>query len=452
MTQQEFIRTIKEAGIVGAGGAGFPTWKKLENPVDTVIINGAECEPLLFKDVTLMENHAPEIIEGLQAVMEAVGAAEGIVAIKNKNRKAIERINAALKKNMRVFEMEDVYPAGDEYEVVFHATGKRIPAGGFPFQIGVLVQNVETIYNIRRALKGFPVTDSLVTVSGAVESPLTAWFPLGMSYGDVLKAAGAITAENYIILDGGPMMGKAVSDLNTTVSKTTSGLVIIDSESHLAGRKSQSERTFRKIGKSTCDQCSLCTEMCPRYLMGYPIQPHLVMRSLLTSDPLSSSLTHWAQACCECNVCSLWACPEELDPRNVCATTKRDLRQKCMWQEAEQQQSLMTEAHPLKEYRSVPTQRLMRKLGLDKLYRRAPFREDIPSPHSLRISMKQHIGAAAEPLVSVGDRVKKGQPLARAAEAALSVPVHAPRDGVVAAVEEDVITIVPDNQPPKLAR
>ncbi len=445
MTQQEFIRKIKEAGIVGAGGAGFPTFKKLENRVDTVIINGAECEPLLFKDVTLMENHAPEIIDGLRAVMDAVGAAEGIVAIKNKNRAAIESIRAALQKNMRVFEMEDVYPAGDEYEVVFHATGKRIPAGGFPFEIGVLVQNVETIYNIRQALRDRPVTHSLVTVSGAVEKPYTAWFPLGTPYSHLLGAAGAITVEDYVILDGGPMMGRVVTDMDVTVSKTTSGLVVIDRQSHLARRKSQDESTFRKIGKSTCDQCSLCTEMCPRYLMGYPVQPHLVMRSLLTSDPLSSSLTHWAQACCECNVCSLWACPEELDPRNVCATTKRDLRQNGMWQDAGQQQRLMTEAHPLKEYRGVPTRRLMRKLGLDKLYKLAPFREDISPAASLRIALRQHIGAAAEPVVGVADRVQQGQPLARAAEGALSVPVHAPCDGAIAAVGEHVIKLIPEN-------
>ncbi|RMH65599.1 MAG: NADH dehydrogenase subunit [Calditrichaeota bacterium] len=444
MTSQQFIQVVKEAGIVGAGGAGFPTYKKLENPVETVIINGAECEPLLFKDVTLMENHAADIIDGLQAVMDHTGARQGIVAIKRKNHAAIKAIRSRLKASMHIFEMEDVYPAGDEYEVVFHATGKRIPAGGFPFEIGILVQNVETIYNIRRAIHNQPVTHSMVTVSGAVNQPYTAWVPLGTPYAHLLEQAGGVTANGFVILDGGPMMGKVVEDLETTVGKTTSGLVVIPRDAHLAARKTQDERTFRRIGKSTCDQCSLCTEMCPRYLMGYPIQPHLVMRSLLTSDPLSKSLTPWAQACCECNICSLWACPEELDPRNVCATTKRDLKAQNMWQDAATLQTLMQPVHPVKDYRAVPTRRLMRKLGIAHLYRMAPYRDTLPVATELRLSLRQHIGAPAIPVVRVGDAVQSGDPIARAAEDALSVPVHAPCNGVITTVDDNHITLISD--------
>lgn len=157
-----------------------------------------------------------------------------------------------------------------------------------------IVQNVETLFNIDQAIKGKPVTQSILTIHGDIKNPLTAWFPIGMSYYDVLQAAGSATIDNFILIDGGPMMGKVVTDLSTTVTRTSGGFIVLSKETHLAMRKSQSEQSFKRVGKSACDQCSLCTEMCPRYLMGYPIKPHLVMRSLLTTGELSESLTYWA--------------------------------------------------------------------------------------------------------------------------------------------------------------
>ena len=277
----------------------------------------------MFKDKLLMEHNPTEILHGMQLVMQHVGAQRGIVAIKGKNRKAIENLTANLPADISIFEMEDVYPAGDEYEVVYHATGRRIPAGGLPLEVGIVVNNVETLYNIHYAAEGHPVTHSLLTVHGDVRKPLTAWFPIGTSYRDAIEAAGGATISDYVLIDGGPMMGKMVMDVETPVTRLTSGIIVISPEKRLAVRKLASSQEFTRIGKSACDQCSDCTEMCPRYLLGYPIKPHLVMRSLLTTGEMSESLTHWAQACCECNICSLWACPEELDPRNICVETKK---------------------------------------------------------------------------------------------------------------------------------
>ncbi|KAA3612020.1 MAG: NADH dehydrogenase subunit [Calditrichaeota bacterium] len=435
---KNLIELVKNAGVVGAGGAGFPTYQKISTEVEIVIANGAECEPLLYKDVTLMENYPQEIINGMLAVMKHVKAERGIFAVKGKNKKAIEAISNWLPANISLFEMEDVYPAGDEYEVVYHSTGRRIPAGGFPFQIGIVVQNVETFFNIYQAQKGNPVTHSILTVHGDVKKPITAWFPIGMSYADVLEAAGGATIDDYVLIDGGPMMGKVVTDLSTPVTRTSGGFLVLSKETHLAMRKSQSEQSYKRVGKSACDQCSLCTEMCPRYLMGYPIKPHLVMRSLLTTGELSESLTYWAQACCECNICSLWACPEELDPRNICVTTKRDARKNNMWLSADQLQELATDPHPLKEYRGVPTKRLVRKLGLQGYTKPAEFIKNISEPKSVSIPLQQHIGALPEIIVKKGEKVQKGQILAEAKNGELSVPIHASIDGVVTAVGESV--------------
>ncbi len=432
------IEIVQNAGIVGAGGAGFPTYQKINTEVEIVIANGAECEPLLYKDVTLMENYPQEIINGMQQVMNHVKADRGIFAIKSKNKKAIESITNWLPKNITLFEMEDIYPAGDEYEVVYHSTGRRIPAGGLPFEIGVIVQNVETFFNIDEAIKGKPVTHSMLTIHGDVKKPITASFPIGMAYGDVLETAGGATVDDFVLIDGGPMMGKALTDLSTPVTRTSGGFIVLPKKSHLAMRKSKNEQSFKRVGKSACDQCSLCTEMCPRYLMGYPIKPHLVMRSLLTSGELSESLTYWAQACCECNICSLWACPEELDPGNICVTTKRDMKKNDMWLSAKQLQGLASDVHPLKEYRGVPTKRLVRKLGLQNYSQKAEFVFNIEEPDQVSIPLRQHIGELPEIIVKAGQKVQKGEVLAEAKKGALSVPIHASIDGVVTSVGESI--------------
>lgn len=433
-----FVRLVQQAGVVGAGGAGFPTYKKIDATVDTVIANGAECEPLFYKDQALMEHHATEIVDGMVHVMRHMGAPKGIFAAKGKHKEAIGSIGGRLPDNVTLFEMDDVYPAGDEYEVVFHSTGQLIPAGGLPLDIGIVVQNVETLYNVHRAVEGRPVTHSMVTVHGHVRKPITAWLPIGTSYRDVLRVAGGATIDDFVLLDGGPMMGKLVSD-STPVTRVSSGFVVIPRESNLAVRKSQSEQAFKRFGKSACDQCSLCTEMCPRYLLGYPIQPHLVMRSLLTTGEMSETLTHWAQACCECNICTLWACPEDLDPRNVCVVTKRDLKEHDKWLPPEQLQRLARDVHPLKDYRGVPTARLARRLGLHQFTEKAPLWTDPIEPKSVSIPLRQHIGTAAVPVVSPGDRVTVGDVLAREADTGMSVPIHASIDGTIQSVDDDVV-------------
>ena len=436
---ENLVLLVRRAGVVGAGGAGFPTYKKIDTRVDTVIANGAECEPLLYKDQAVMQHYPAEVVDGMLHTMQHTGAEQGIIAIKEKNREAMSSVSQHLPTNITICEMDDVYPAGDEYEVVYHATGRRIPAGGLPLDIGVVVQNVETLYNVHRAVHGHPVTHSMMTVHGDVRHPFTAWFPVGMSYRDVLQAAGGPTIDDFVLIDGGPMMGSVVTDLSTPVTRISSGVVVVPSTSRLAVRKSQPEPAFRRFGKSACDQCCLCTEMCPRYLLGYPIQPHLVMRSLLTTGELSETLTHWAQVCCDCNICSLWACPEELDPRNVCVVTKRALKERNKWLPPEQLQELVRDVHPLKAYRGVPTGRLTRRLGLGHYTASAPFRTDVPEPVTATIPLKQHIGLAAIPVVAQGAEVKAGDVVAEEVGSQLSVPIHASLTGIVRSVGDTIV-------------
>ncbi|HNC49879.1 MAG TPA: SLBB domain-containing protein, partial [bacterium] len=274
------VDMIRKAGVVGAGGAGFPAHIKAGSTVDTVIANGAECEPLIHKDYELMLHYPAEVVRGVELVMQSTGAKEGILGVKEKNTKAIEALQKHLKPGIRLHLLGDFYPSGDEYILVYESTKRLIPPQGIPLHVGCVVNNVETFYNIARAEKGEAVTEKFISVSGAVKKPFTGIVPVGATFADVIAMAGGITEEEYGVFVSGIMMGKLTFDLDQPITKTCAGLIVLPKEHKLVTRKSLPEESMHRIGKSACDQCSYCTELCPRYILGYDIQPHKVMRSL----------------------------------------------------------------------------------------------------------------------------------------------------------------------------
>ena len=183
MTIEALGKIYREMGIVGAGGAGFPTYAKLNNKAETILLNCAECEPLLRLHRQLLKFHAPVIIEAFDKTREILGAKEGVVCIKDHYKGAIEAVTALLPKypNLRIKILPIVYPAGDEVVMIYEATGKVVRPGGLPIEQGVAVFNVETMYNAYHALKGEPLTSKLVTVAGEVKNPMTVRVPLGVS-------------------------------------------------------------------------------------------------------------------------------------------------------------------------------------------------------------------------------------------------------------------------------
>jgi Na+-translocating ferredoxin:NAD+ oxidoreductase RnfC subunit len=313
---REILQAIRDAGVVGAGGAGFPTYKKLESNVEHIIANGAECEPLLQKDRESMLQERDAMFRGLAVMREITGARKVTIAVKHKNQDVTDAFQEeARAQGFDIFVYEDVYPAGDEYILVYEITGRQIPPGGIPLNVGCVVDNVETIVNISHAIDGKPVTEKYVSVCGAVENPLTTVVPVGTSIADCLVLAGGVTVDEFVVLTGGVMMGGTTTNISDSVTKTMGGLIVLPSDHYLVQRKTQSKQTYTRIGHGQCDQCSLCTELCPRYILGYPIEPHRVMRSLLMTGEAKERISMWAQYCCECNVCSYIACPEQLDPK-----------------------------------------------------------------------------------------------------------------------------------------
>lgn len=424
--------TLEECGVVGAGGGGFPTEVKLQAQVPLVIVNGAECEPLLHKDKELLRHEAKPMLAGLAAVMERVGAREAVVGVKNKYEDVIRSLQPLLPAGVRTFPLSDSYPAGDEFVLVHDVTGRVIPPGGLPRDAGALVVNVETLVN---AGLGRPVTHKFLTVAGAVKEPVTLRVPIGTPIREAIDAAGGTTEPNVAVLLGGVMMARPARSLDEPVTKTTGGVVVLPASHPLARRHATTPLRVQRIGRAACDQCRFCTELCPRYLIGHPIEPHRAMQALgFTGEkaPMIAGTLY----CCECNLCTLYSCPEDLDPKSVCVQAKPEARERKLFFSGRAED---VKPHPLADSRRVPTRRLMARLGLTGFRNVGPLEDRPLAPQRVVLPLKQHAGAPALPVVRAGERVAVGDLLAAPAAGALGARIHASIAGTVRDVADAVV-------------
>jgi Na+-translocating ferredoxin:NAD+ oxidoreductase RnfC subunit len=429
---------IKNAGVVGAGGAGFPTHIKAQSKVEFVLANGAECEPLIHKDYELMVNFPDQIVNGVETLIEQTGAKKSYFGIKEKNIKAIDKIdNSISNKKIELCLLGDFYPSGDEYELVYAATKRLIPPHGLPLDVGCVVNNVETFYNISNAKEGIPVTKKFVSVAGAVKKSSSFFVPIGTSFNDILKIAGGSILEEYAIFVSGILMGKLTFNLNDVVTKTTAGIIILPKNHYLVQRMERPISDMNRIGKSACDQCSYCTEFCPRYLLGYDVQPHKVMRSLGFSATGEAVWNQYADLCCSCGLCSLYACPEDLYPREACDQGKNYLKSNGM--RHNQQKEL--KVHPIKEGRRVPLKQLMKRMKILELDAPTPFMDYSNKIESVKIKLKQHTGFPSKPTISIGSRINEGDLIADIYENKLGAKIHASIAGTVKEINDDYILI-----------
>lgn len=431
----EIIAKIREAGVVGAGGAGFPTHVKVAANADIVIVNGAECEPLLRVDQQLMEMAAAAVVQGLTAVMAATGAAEGVIALKGKHKGAIIALEAAIKNGMRLHILGDFYPAGDEHVLVCEAVGRLVPQGGIPLNVGCVVTNVETLVNVAAALQGKPVTHTFVTIAGEVPEPVTLRVPVGTAVNEALAHAGLKNMEGLRVIDGGPMMGKLVDDLNQPITKTTKGLVVLPGSHQLIGKRTLPLDTMLKRARAACIQCRNCTDLCPRYLLGHRLEPHKVMRGVRHVHGQEVTLK-MALACSECGVCEQYACPMYLSPRTINAAIKQALAR----------QGIKAGPPPpgqccdqLRAYRKIPVKRLIVRTGLSSYDRPAPLDGRPLAVKQVKLPLRQHVGAPGQPVVEPGQMVRLGDLVARIPEGALGANIHASIDGVVTSVGDSIV-------------
>ncbi len=432
------VEQVRAAGVVGAGGGGFPTHVKLAAKADTIIANGAECEPLLHKDAIIMEEQATALVKGLLLASEAVGAKDAVIGIKAKKKHAVEAVQEACKgTSVRVHLLGDYYPAGDEYDLVYEVTGRLIPPAGIPIQVGVVVNNVESFVNVAAAAEGRPVTHKMLTIAGAVRSPVTVRVPIGTSFRDCIEAAGGLTTRDPVLCIGGLMMGQTTDDLDAPVTKTATGVVILPRDHHAMERKLKPNKIQARIGKSACDQCRYCTEYCPRFLLGYAVEPHQVMRSLAFTATGADYWNQWASLCCSCGLCTLYACPEELYPKEACDDSKAEMRRaKQKWNGSSD-----IKVHAMRDGRHVPIKTLTKKLHVEEYDLPAPRRTCELEPRRLVLPLKQSAGVACVPKVKIGDRVSAGQVIGEPGPKALGAVLHAPLAGTVRDISPERIVL-----------
>jgi electron transport complex protein RnfC len=265
LTPKEIVARIMEAGVVGMGGAAFPSHVKLSVPegkhVEYLLINGVECEPYLTADHRLMLEKPKEIIVGVKILMKALGVEKAIIGIEDNKRDAVELFQELLKneKDITVEALEVHYPQGGEKQLIQALLNREVPSGGLPSDVGVIVHNVGTTFAIYEAVqKNKPLIDRVVTVTGkSVKQPSNFLVRIGTPVIDLLIAAGGVPEDTGKIVSGGPMMGKAIADLDVPIAKGTSGILLIPKEESM------------RAEVYNCVHCGKCIEACPMGLEPY---------------------------------------------------------------------------------------------------------------------------------------------------------------------------------------
>ncbi len=428
---------VKSAGVVGAGGAGFPTHVKLSAQVECFIVNAAECEPLIETDKYLCRTFSDRVVEGVRVIQEHLGASRAVIALKAKYQPEIAALQASISKknaNIELFQMPTFYPAGDEQTIVQQVTGRIIPERGIPASVGCVVDNVGTVLNVLDALEGKNVTDKYLSVVGEVKEPIMLHVPLGTSLRECVAAAHP-TMSDYALIVGGPMMGKPLTEPSAideaVVTKTTGNLIVLPKDHYLFRRASLPMATIRHQAMSACIQCRMCTDLCPRYLIGHQIRPHLMMRNLWRESQITDN-EHFLETfgdavnCCSCGVCEMFACPMGLSPRKVNEYLKGALRNR----DIQVPKNEEPQVHPMVDLHKTPTDRLVARLGLSEYYGRHAHMCLELTPDEVFIPFQQHIGKPAIAVKGIGSSVEEGELIAKADDG-LSTNIHASVTGIV---------------------
>lgn len=314
LTKEDIINIIKEAGITGQGGAGFPTHVKLSPPpdknIDTVILNGAECEPFLTADHRLMLEQPEKVVFGLKALMKSVGVNKGYIGIENNKPDAIKSMLKATENetNIEVVSLVAKYPQGDEKRLINAVTGREVPSGGLPMDVGVIVNNVGTAAAVANAIQtGMPLVERIVTITGsAINTPKNLLVKVGTPFKDLIAQCGGYKGTPGKIIMGGPMMGLAQFTDEVTVIKGTSGVLVLN------------EKEARIPEPNPCIRCGKCVDICPVNL-----QP-LFISQLSLKGKYDDTQKYHVLDCIECGSCS-FICPSKRPLLQSIRVAKREV-------------------------------------------------------------------------------------------------------------------------------
>jgi electron transport complex protein RnfC len=298
LSKEEIRDLVKEAGVVGLGGAGFPTHVKLtpkdESKIDTIIVNGAECEPYLTSDYRMMLEEPESIIKGLNIILQLFDNAKGVIGIESNKPEAIKLMTELVKDEPRitVCPLQTKYPQGGERTLIYAVTGRKINSTMLPADAGCMVDNVDTVISIYNAVvKGIPLIRRIITVTGdAIANPQNYNVRTGTSYTELIEASGGFKTEPEKVISGGPMMGQALFNFDIPVTKTSSALTCLTKD-EVAGN-----------APTACIRCGRCVKVCPGNIV-----PQMIMDAAERSD-LERFVKLNGMECCECGCCA-YICP-----------------------------------------------------------------------------------------------------------------------------------------------
>ena len=301
LSKEEIRDIVKEAGIVGLGGAGFPTHVKLtpkdETKIDTIIVNGAECEPYLTSDYRMMLEEPESIIKGLNIILQLFDNAKGVIGIEDNKPEAIKVMTELVKDEPRitVCPLKTKYPQGGERALIYAVTGRKINSSMLPADAGCIVDNVDTVISIYNAVaNSTPLIRRIVTVTGdAIANPQNYNVRTGTNYAELLEASGGFKSEPEKVISGGPMMGQALFNMNIPVTKTSSALTCM------------SKDEVALSAPTACIRCGRCVNVCPSRVV-----PQMMMQAAMRSD-IDTFVKLDGMECCECGCCA-YACPAKL--------------------------------------------------------------------------------------------------------------------------------------------
>ncbi len=427
---------MKEAGIVGAGGAGFPSFAKLADGADTLVINGAECEPLLYTDYILLLKELPMVLAGIQSVLEYANIPQALLCVKEHTANRLRLKDGAKLADKIILKcLPDVYPMGDAISLIYQATGRVVRPGNLPITAGVIVYNVETMYNVAAMQKkGEPLTQKWVTIAGDIPEAIVVKVPIGTPIDELFARNGVRVPEGYAVLDGGPSMGKLIDIERAVVTKTTKGLLVLPESCEAIRTKLLDGEKSIARAETACCQCTRCTDMCPRALLGYPLEPHKMVRTAKSAVEIMPEMVLSATLCCGCGVCESLACSQGISPKAVINEYKALLGKNKLRYLGK----IPVEPAPEREYRMVPSTRWASLLGVAAYDKVGKYIGEQKGFSRVEILFRQHIGAPSLPIVKDGDEVVAGQKIAEAAEG-LSLPQYASISGKVSVYSDKII-------------
>ncbi len=432
----ELKELMREAGIVGAGGAGFPSYAKLADGADTLVINGAECEPLLYTDLVILQKEMPLVLLGIQSVLDQAKIPQALLCVKDHTAKRL-RLKDGTKLADRIIlkTLPDVYPMGDEISLIYEATGRVVRPGNLPITAGVIVFNVETMLGVGLLVKrSEPVTKKWVTVAGDIPEAIVVRVPIGTPVSELFERNSIEIPEGYVVLDGGPSMGKVIDPESAVITKTTKGLLILPETCEAVMTKLIDGDKSIARAETACCQCTRCTDMCPRALLGYPLEPHKMVRTAKSAVSVMPEMVLSATLCCGCGVCESLACSQGISPRAVINEYKGLLAKNKLRFVGKAD----VEPLPEREYRMVPSERWASVLGIAKFDKVGKYIGEQTDFTRAEILLRQHIGAPSVPCVSDGDLVAAGDKIAQAGEG-LSLPQYASINGRISVYTDRII-------------